>query len=243
MDAREFSREISASWSLLNGTLNIGRLLVSQRSLEVDETFREVSLSEESTYEQIFKTGLTRSNYNILLDDYAYFQFGLFNDESWRLGYYPNPWLSGVPAAENLVRHWEALEELGALSHEEVSELISDMTYAGAVPPVRFEYAPAQYRELAHPAAHFHIGRHDENRWPSAITIGPKAFVLIIAKLYYPEAWSRCSTYHGAAVPECIEGILTSVLGNARAVHFFSARERESFHFGKHILVVKDRHL
>ena len=242
MDEREFARDISASWRVLYDNLGIGRFLISARSLEVDEIFREVSLSEESTYEQIFKMGLTRSNYNILLADYAYFQFGRLDNESWRLGYYPNPWLSGVPAAENLVRHWEALEEIGALSHEEVSDLFSEMTYAGAVPPVRFEYAPAQYRELAHPAAHFHIGRHNENRWPSAITIGPKAFVLIIAKLYYPEAWSRCSRFHGATVSECIEEILASVLGNARAVHRFSAKERESFHFGKHILVAGDRH-
>jgi hypothetical protein len=167
------------------------------------------------------------------LQDYAYFQFGRLDDASWRLGYFPNPWLSGVPAAQDLLQHWENLEEIGAFSHEEGTNLISEMPYTGAVPPIRFEYAPAQYRELVHPAAHFHIGRHDENRWPSSISLGPKAFVLIIAKLYYPEAWSRCSTLHGAAVDQCVDDTLMSVMANVRAVDLFSEKEHRNFHFGK----------
>ena len=96
---------------------------------------------------------------------------------------FPNPWLSGVAAAEERLRHWETLEEIGALTHEDAANLIAEIPYVGAVPPIRFEFSDGQYKEIAHPAAHFHIGRHNQNRWPSSLCIGPKAFVLIIAKL------------------------------------------------------------
>ncbi|MGL3211014.1 DUF2290 domain-containing protein [Bradyrhizobium sp. BR 1433] len=234
MDDRDFDREINGAWSLLRDTLKIGRTIISARSLEMDEQFRDVALDAELTYEEIFKTGLHRSNYNVLLSDYAYLQFRWENDHAWRLGYYPNPWLSGVASAKNLVARWEELETLGDLTYEETSDYIAEMPYQGAVPLIRFEYARAQYKEFSHPAAHFHIGRHTENRWPSSISIGPKAFSLIIAKLYYPEAWSKCSNFEGAGVSDCLEEQLLFILQDVRAVHEFSEKENLSFHFGKY---------
>jgi hypothetical protein len=234
MDEREFTREINSAWTLLKDTLSIGRTIISGRSLEVDAAFRDASLDQDSSYEQIFRTGLQRSNYNILLSDYAYFQFRRTDDHSWRLGYYPNPWLSGASQAERDLEHWEMLEDAGGLTYEETSELIAAMPLRGTIPPIRFEYALAQYKELVHPAAHFHIGLHSENRWPSAISIGPKAFVMTVAKLYYIQAWEKCSIPHGAAIANCIEEQLLAVLGNVRFVHSFSDRENRSFHFGKH---------
>jgi hypothetical protein len=233
MDERDFAQEIRRAWSLLSARLGIGRSLIWERSLLIDDEFRDVALSRESTYEEVFRVGLSRSSYNIILEDYGYFQFGRFGEEAWRLAYLPNPWLSGVPTAQESIRRWEHLEEIGALSHEEGSSLISEMPYVGAVPPVRFEYSPAQSRELIHPAAHFHIGHHAENRWPSSVSLGPEAFVLIIAKLYYPEAWSRCSTLQGAAVDPCIDETLLGVMANVRRVDLFSDREERNFHFGK----------
>jgi hypothetical protein len=236
VDERDFSREITSAWTLLKERLEIGRFLIAAESLRIDETFQQAALDEDSTYEEIFRVGLSRSNYNIMLSDYAYFQFNWTADDAWRLGYFPNPWLSGAPAAEQTLRQWEALEEIGALSYDDVSELIADMPHIGAVPPIRFEFAARDYQEFVHPAAHFHIGRHTENRWPSALSIGPKAFTLIIAKLYYPESWARCSSFHGGAEASCIENALSAVMRDVRAVHQFSERERQSFHFGKNMV-------
>lgn len=236
MDERDFTREIAAAWTLLKERLQIGRFFITPGSLPIDRFFQEAALNEDATYEEIFRIGLNRSNYNVLLSDYAYFQFGWTADDAWRLGYFPNPWLSGAPAAEQALRHWETLEEIGALSYDEASDLIADMPYIGAIPPIRFEFAAEEYREFVHPAAHFHIGRHTENRWPSALSIGPKAFALIIAKLYYPEAWARCSSFHGANEAACIENALSTIMLDVRAVYQFSERERRSFHFGKNMV-------
>jgi hypothetical protein len=235
VDEREFSREIMAAWTFLKDRLEIGRFLIAAEPLRIDEVFQRTALDEDSTYEEIFRIGLNRSNYNILLSDYAYFQFGWSSNDAWRLGYFPNPWLSGAPAAERALRQWETLEEIGALSYDDASDLIAEMPYIGAVPPIRFEFSAAAYREFVHPAAHFHIGRHIENRWPSALRIGPKAFALIIAKLYYSEDWARCSSFHGAPDALCIENALSAVMLDVRAVHQFSDRERRTFHFGKNM--------
>ena len=72
-----------------------------------------MALSQDFSYEQSFKSGLSSSSYNILLNDYAYFQFGRVDNTSWRLGFFPNPWLTGMVAAEFERRHWETLEEIG----------------------------------------------------------------------------------------------------------------------------------
>lgn len=239
MDEREFVRQISRAWTLLKDALHIGRFFICNTSLEIDPVFKEVTLSGDSTYGDIFKTGLSRSNYNILLNDYAFFQFCQATEATWRLGYYPNPWLTGVPSAEDQLRFLEAGEAAGELTHEDVGELLDEMPYQGAVPPVQFEHAPEQYRELVHPAAHFHIGQHGENRWPSAVALGPTAFALLIAKLYYPDAWARSSTLHGASVKDCIDKTFLAVIDSVRAVHDFSAKERRSLHFGRNIAIAR----
>ncbi|MDD1522113.1 MULTISPECIES: DUF2290 domain-containing protein [Bradyrhizobium] len=234
MDDREFASEIRAAWQIFK-SLGLERLISSDWSLPVDEIFRDVALDSDATYDAIYRTGLSRSHYNILLFDYAYFQFSRDNDVTWRLAFFPNPWVSGSPNAVERVRQWEAQEDDGLIDHEEASNLIAEMPYIGAVPCIRFESAPAQYREMAHPSAHFHIGRHDQNRWPSTILLGPKAFAMIIAKMYYPDFWARKSRFHNAEVEACCDQTLLTAMGDARFVHDFSAVEQQSFHFGKNL--------
>jgi hypothetical protein len=238
MDESEFAREIGRAWTMLKDDLDLGRFYICRVSLPVDEEFRDVAFNEESTYSLIFRTGLSRSHYNILLQDYSYFQFSRASDSSWRLGYFPNPWVTGSRMAEQQLEEWERLEEEGILTHENVSDLLESMPYIGAVPPIRFEYALGAYREIAHPAAHFHIGRHTENRWVCSLALGPTVFALLVAKLYYPEAWSRCSSYYGAAAEGCIESKLFDHLRDTRLVRMFSERELQGLHFGRSQAVV-----
>jgi hypothetical protein len=234
MDDHEFASEIRAAWNIFK-SLGLDRLISSDWSLPIDGVFRDVALDSDATYESIYRTGLSRSHYNIMLYDYAYFQFSRDDDFSWRLAFFPNPWVSGSPNAVERVQQWEALEELGVLDHEEASNLIAEMPYLGAIPCIRFESAPAQYREMAHPSAHFHIGRHDQNRWPSTIMLGPKAFAMIIAKMYYPEFWAKKSSFHKAEAESCCDQTLLTAMGDVRIVHEFSALEQRSFHFGKNL--------
>ncbi len=36
----------------------------------------------------------------------------------------------------------------------------------------KYDYSRVAYREIGHPAAHFHVGRNNDNRWPCAILLG-----------------------------------------------------------------------
>jgi hypothetical protein len=235
MDEREFIREIARAWHLLKDELALGRFFVTPISLPVDEVFRDLALSEEASYADIYRLGLSRSHYNIMLNDYAYFQFSYVSSSAWRLAYLSNPWVTGVPLALARQQYWENLEEVGAISHEDVAEFLADQPFILSVPPVRFDYAPQQYRELVHPAAHFHIGRYDENRWPSALVLGPIAFTLMIAKLYYADAWEPRSALTGEHVERCVDETLLFEVARLRAVHDFSERERSGLHIGKNM--------
>lgn len=214
--------------------------MVCAASLPVDLPFRKVALETESSYAEIYKIGLSRSAYNFVLTDYSYFQFSWDSLDSWRLAYFPNPWITGSPGAQEMVGRWEALEEVGGISFEEATSLIDELPYKGAVPPIRFEYARTAYREIAHPAAHFHMGRNEDNRWPCAVLLGPVAFSMLIARLYYPVQWRLRSSYHGAPTEDCLERRFGTEVGASAPVSDFSSAERLALHFGRNMLAVVD---
>ena len=135
------------------------------------------------------------AHYNILLKDFAYFQFTWESKSAWRLAYFPNPWITGVVNAEEKLVEWEGLTELGLLANDDVDEFVAELPYLGSVPPVRFEFSLIQYREVSHPAAHMHIGHHADNRWPFARLLDPLTFAMMLTKFYYPTVWNAQSQY------------------------------------------------
>jgi hypothetical protein len=230
MERGEFQRKIRASWQFLGEEMGIARTVISLVSLKIDAAYNEIALDAESSYRDIYLVAMSRSYYNIILNDYSIFQYSWRGDQSWRLAYLPNPWIAGVAGAESLIQEWEALESLGALDQEEVAGLISELPYHSSIPAIRFEYAADQYRELAHPAAHLHIGRHTENRWPLARLLNPLTFSMAIAKFYYSTRWAQLSTFHGHAVEDCLDLRFIEELRHSRLVHEFSEDERRSLH-------------
>jgi hypothetical protein len=238
MRSGDFAREIRAAWDVLE-RLSLSRTVSTLASMGVNEDYRRVLLTPNSPYAMVYRAGLSLSQYNFLLSDYSYFQFGYQSSSAWRLAYWPNPWISGVAAAESSVAAWDAAQERGALSDEEVSELVASLTYMGAVPPIRFEYSIEQYRELVHPTAHFHIGLAPNNRWPCAVALGPKTFVMLICSLYYSERWQERSSLAAPVPPEeCIDQTFSQAIANTLRVHEFSDAERRRLHFGRDIQAI-----
>jgi hypothetical protein len=230
MDADDFRRRIVQAWHLIEDELDIGRTVSSLLSLSVNKEFNAVALSPSSTYREIYISAVSLSYYNIMLNDYAIFQYSWESVDSWRLAYLPNPWISGVEEAERTLEDWEALESLGGLHQEEVASLIDELPYHAAIPAIRFEYAVEQYEEIAHPAAHLHIGRHTENRWALARPLDPLTFTMSVIRLYYPSVWNPISSFHGAAGDTCIDRRFMAELNKMRIVHQFTENERRSLH-------------
>jgi len=239
MDDAEFTRQIRSAWTLLNADLKLGRAIICNVSLDVDTEFRKVALAPESSYAQIYKVGLTRSAYNILLRDYSFFQFSWESDHSWRMAYLPNPWITGVADASRIVTQWEALEEMGELTHEEASDLIDELPYRGAVPPIRFDYSRSGYREIGHPAAHFHVGRDTDNRWPCALLLGPTAFAMMIARLYYSDQWRPLSSFETAGVVDCFDIRFAQVIQASGSVPEFTDTEQRMLHLGRNMVPIE----
>jgi hypothetical protein len=230
MESVDFHSRIRAAWHFLYERAQIARTVSSLHSLQVDSQFSEIALDSESSYRDIYMAAISRSHYNILLADYSVFQYSYVDRGSWRLAYLPNPWTAGVVGASELINAWEGLEALGQFDDEIVSGLISEMPYYASIPPIRFEYAVNQYKEIVHPAAHLHIGRHTENRWPLARLLDPLTFSMVIAKLYYPSNWAPCSAFHGSTDLDCADLRLIEALQNSQLVHEFTENERCSLH-------------
>src|SRR5262249_41779290 len=73
-------------------------------------------------------------------------------------------------------------------------QYLSEQPYEVRIPLIRFELDHNAYVMLKHPASHFHVGTHTENRWPAARELTPRAFTLFVLKLYYLQDWLT----HGA---------------------------------------------
>jgi hypothetical protein len=236
MDETKFSRDIAFAWFLLNSRLRLGRQIISMRPIQPDAEFQKAALDEESAYEAVYKVGLSRSNYNILLIDYAFLQFGFSSNKAWRLAYYPNPWVSGVERAIEKISEWETLEEEGVATTEEVAELFGEMPYRGFVPPIRFDYAEDHYKEIRHPAAHIHIGMYPQSRLACSTKLTPSTFSLFIAKMFYAAKWSGCSSFF-SEIPEaeCLDLKLIERLSASGPVGSFSETEYRALHIGRRI--------
>nr|WP_295235152.1 DUF2290 domain-containing protein [uncultured Brevundimonas sp.] len=231
----EFVREIRSAWQVVD-RLGLSRSVGRFSSLPVDEDHRNVTLDPNSTLLDIYRSGLTRSNYNFLLWDMAYFQFAWTSDAEWRLAFWPNPSVSGVARSHLELAALEDSQERGLLSDEEVTLYLDTFPQYNAIPPFRFEYSRSQYVEHLHPAAHFHIGRHFDHRWPSSVCLGPKAFTMLILRLYYGDRWQIHSALTGAEVPDCLDRAFSTVMDATAFSHDFSPAERRQFHFGRAIV-------
>ena len=136
-----------------------------------------------------------------MLSDYSYFQFGR-DDRGTRSAYYPNPFFGASVDAMKLIGEQHEYLSEGLISMEDFLHEASELQAPQKPPPVRCEYDPDAYVEFRHPASHLHIGYHAENRWPLERVLTPVVFSLMIAKLYYSEAWigsDEISHGHGTA--------------------------------------------
>lgn len=231
MQKADFRRQLRQAFDFTHEKLDCLRTVSSLESLPADDDFNRVALNPTATYEEIYRAAVSASSYNFMLADFSVFQFSWTATDRWRLAYLPNPWITGVASNKDLVEEWEALEGLAPHDDEAVAQLVSELPIHSAVPPVRFEIDCPQYREIAHPAAHLHIGRHTENRWPLSRPLHPFSFALIIFKLYYPELWRPKSTFFDYTGDDCFDLLLIDQLQKMPLVHAFSDKERGSFHF------------
>ena len=214
--------------------LGVAEIYSNPSPLPVNAEFRDLILSNSSNYIDVYNKGLGLSHYNILLSDYAFFQFSIEGDNNVRYAFYPNPYSSNSNEYNNWFRSRHEMVEAGFLTHEEFLSLLSDKTGVGNVPLLRYENAPAQRKKLHHPCSHFHIGFHSENRWPVRRVLTPTAFALLVFKFYYGTHWRTVGDDEHVNIENSFDRTLISEKTRCYLVsdELFDPEEERAFFFG-----------
>ena len=202
-------------------------------SLKINADFNNVALKATAKYQDIYRAAMLLRHFNIQLTDFSLFQYSWTSESEWRLAYYPNPWITGVPNANDKLEELRRYLEVGAINTEEFLDLIADdFEYYHSVPMFRFEYSERQYKAVVHPASHFHIGTQGVDRWAWRRKLSPLSFSMMMVRMYYPHVWLARSSFNDATVPNCWEGRLNDVLVADGVSLEFSDEEARCVHFG-----------
>lgn len=144
-------------------------------------------------YREIYDYIINYNQYNISLIDKGCFQFSESRnkrgEQELRYAYYPNPYQFIDFKKE--VKSIQELFDTGGLSDLEYQQLINEAEFILDIPLIRYDYSPSQYDDKFHPASHFHIGFHSDNRWPVSRVLNPLVFFIKIISMYYNQYWKK----------------------------------------------------
>ncbi|WP_321781670.1 DUF2290 domain-containing protein [Burkholderia pyrrocinia] len=224
---------IIRTWSVAE-ELQLAETFSNAGPLPMNEEFRDLALSDDASYRELYMCGLSLSHYNILLADYSFLQFSIDRPDYVRYAFYPNPFVAGREQDVEAFKRRRELVEAGMISHEEFLAIVDGHSRSSGVPMLRYENAPEQRVQFHHPCSHFHIGFHSDNRWPLNRILTPLAFSLLVFKAYYGAPWS----VFGAGdereeVKNIYERMLIDEKAECRLVEhdLFEGIEQRSFHF------------
>lgn len=220
------------SWDLLK-VISLAGEFSDPNPIRPSEEFKKTALSDEVTYEELYLIGLKYKDFNLSLVDFSYMQFGISEEKHVRYAYYPNPFLGTTHQSLSELNELREYLDEGVIDAEEYLQKITELRKTQHPPLIRYENAPRQYVERTHPCSHFHLGHHDNNRWPVRRLLTPLAFSMIVARHFYPQNWvshANISLKGRSDEPDNFyeeERRECNVLGD----DLFSNREDRLFHF------------
>ncbi|WP_214818427.1 DUF2290 domain-containing protein [Exiguobacterium sp. s59] len=165
------------------------RLLNSDFSQE----FKTASLKKD--YFNCYKVARDNQDYNLLLQDYSFFQFGYSMNErdqieELRYAYYEVPAL--IESYEEFLENLEfSIEEVGDDFFEDYQQFISETRLKNHVTSIRYDYNLEQAQEIVHPTSHLHIGQENDVRLPMSFVMTPQTFVAFVARHCYWTTWQE----------------------------------------------------
>lgn len=232
MNKADFASSIAKAWTHAKA-LEIEEAFSVPVALEASESFKRKASSPDMTYEELYLEGLKGSNYNILLKDFAFFQFGYGKVDGVRFAYYPNPFIgASQDAVSDLAELREYVDE-GIIDIDEFLHKVSDIRYPQHPPLVRYEFSKSQYVECLHPFSHFHLGFHGENRWSLKRELTPHAFCLMVMRLFYLSFWQKVPPIVRNNKEETMDDAMHKARSECRILGSdeFSEKETKLFHF------------
>lgn len=231
MNKEDLIPQIRKCWSYAKA-LKIDEVFSGPVALEASENFKSVSTDPEASYEEVYLVGMKESQYNIMLRDFSFFQFGVGGQDGVRFAYYPNPFLG--QASDTLSELGELREYVseGIIEIEEFLHRVSEIKHNRQPPMMRYEYSLSQYLENTHPCSHIHLGFHTENRLPVKRYLTANGFCLLIFRLFYLDNWISADFIKVGEQNVEMNSILESARADCRVLHAheFSDMEERRFH-------------
>jgi hypothetical protein len=231
MNKADLARQIRMSWMYAKA-LKVDELFSGPTALEASETFKALAVEPRVSYEELYLVGLREGQYNILLRDFSFFQFGIDQSDGTRFAYYPNPFLGAAPDAVAELNEMREYVVEGVIDADEFLHRVSEIRRPQHPPLVRYEYSKIQYHEATHPCAHLHLGFHGENRWPVRKYLTGHAFTLLIFRLFYLDFWMCADLVKSGGQELTMDAVLSGARAECRMLYAdeFSEVEAQRFH-------------
>lgn len=232
MNKNDVRSGVFQSWDLLKA-FSIEGEFSNPNPIIPSDGFQAAALSDDVAYEDLYLIGLRYKDFNLSLMDFSYLQFGISEERHVRYAYYPNPFLGAAPQALSELSELREYLAEGLIDVEEYLQKIVELRRTQHPPLIRYENSPKQYIERIHPCSHFHLGHHDNNRWPLKRLLTPRAFSMIILRHLYSESWvskPNVNLKGRSDEPDVFyeeERLGCNILGD----DLFSGREERLFHF------------
>jgi hypothetical protein len=231
MNKPELMAHIRKVWEYAKA-LEIDGVFSGPAPLEASDDFKRVAVDPNVSYEELYLTGLRESQYNILLKDYSFFQFGAGGQDGVRFAYYPNPFFGAAPEVVAELTEMQEYVSEGIIDFDEFLHRVSEIRRSQHPPLVRYDFAFDQYVEATHPCSHLHLGFHGENRWPVRRYLTPQAFALLIFRLFYLHFWTVAAPIRRGEVEITLDQALEVARTESRLLYAqeFSEAETRRFH-------------
>ncbi len=231
MNKADLASHIRKSW-LYAKALQVDELFSGPTALDASDAFKALAISPDASYEELYLAGLRDSQYNILLRDLLFFQFGTGSVDGVRFAYYPNPFLGAATDALAELKDMQEYVAEGIIDMDEFLHRVSEIRRPQHPPLIRYEYSKRQYVEATHPCSHMHVGFHRENRWPVRRYLTAHAFALLIFRLFYLDFWMRADTIKSGENELTLDAVLKVARAECRMLYQdeFSNEEGDRFH-------------
>lgn len=165
----------------------------------VTDKFKEAALGKD--FLAAYRVGIENLDYDYLLIDNSFFQFSIsFEDHiisEVNYSFYNNPshFVTYSEFTDLLVRDnifsEEEITELEDYLLDDYDQFLNEQKLLSSSTLIRYDYDIPNYRQLIHPASHFHIGNKNSVRIPCSKLITPYQFSLFILRHVYYDYWVK----------------------------------------------------
>lgn len=160
-----------------------------------------VDVCQNNDYPLVFHIARKKRDFNILLHDDSFFQFGYREKEgeivNITYAYYEMPiLLKSFSDFKN--EYYQFYPEEGDMTkttgelYEEYDQYKSEAQRKESFFPIRYDFDLDGYQGLRHPVSHIHIGHNTQMRIPLSTIIFPREFVAFVLRHVYYDDWVEC---------------------------------------------------